>query len=234
MKITKNILCQVHLRALRDVGRRANEFEWDVLEQMKSAPFDALYWAVDQGRPLEPIWLERKSHYEYWLATDLSMDEFYSYMWELTANYLSSQWNVNWDIGEVEIKLDVQGDWIHVMNDDVNLDNLLDIRQVNGEICVSILGEQNLFHTRNTLFAAVFHGCCEVMFDRDVYSWVDSNGRRRIGDQLGSHRTEGGLIPSNNQLRGFIIEDEEIRQVFANEFPQVKFFASVEEAITTR
>ena len=108
-----------------------------------------------------------------------------------------------------------EGVWVHVLNKTVTdpVETLAELAGVEGEICASDPEDWErgtLFQLRGWLFAAVFAGPAEAVWDSDVYSSVDEvTGRRVMGDGWGKTRIEAWIIPTRQTLIGVICTNEE-------------------------
>lgn len=95
---------------------------------------------------------------------------------------------------------DIRGLWVHALRSDVQIDNAVATTQIDGEICVSSLGELASWG-RNDFVALLFKGHVRELYSRDCYSFIVADGYRAPDpDSLTySESDEGFLCPMESE-----------------------------------
>lgn len=102
----------------------------------------------------------------------------------------------------------ITGIFVHMLNGVKDRNSVLDainsLLQIDGEVCVSEIGDRQL-SVRQFRVGVLLKGELTAQFEYDCWSEIDHKGKRYAGNMVGSYdRKEGWIIPSKSQIVGLI------------------------------
>lgn len=103
------------------------------------------------------------------------------------------------------------GLYVHILNEDINLNNfseyLKEFQEISGEICVSNFDDEQHITRRSTI-GLILSGTPTKTFDCDCWSEIGKDGKR-YATRLDSYsnRSESWIIPKNSKIVGLVYND---------------------------
>ena len=106
---------------------------------------------------------------------------------------------------------DDKGMYVHMLNQHIDnfSDFINDFKKIDGEICVSEIGDEQLTRFSEAKLGLILRGTPTATFTCDCWSELDSNGRRyATRSDSYSNRSESWLIPANSEIVGIVYSDK--------------------------
>lgn len=118
--------------------------------------------------------------------------------------------------------------FLHVVNGYVSPEEVMEIQNISGEICVSEVEDNHLKTHKGAFLGLLFHGQPVKLYGQDVWSEVDMIGRRLCGDHWGSDRIEAWLVPARCRFLGVVTDSKKVEKEYTSLGATVHFFSSRE------